>query len=56
MSDDEGGIDLTRFDPAQKVVRPTIDVRLSGSNSEPLVHHGSERDLVEEPAIYSGNG
>jgi uncharacterized delta-60 repeat protein len=56
MGDDEGWVDLPFFDSPQQVVSPAIHVGLPGADGQPLVHHGAERDLVDQSAINAGDG
>src|SRR5689334_22243402 len=39
MGYDEGGIDLSLFDPPKQVVGPTVHMRLPRADGQALVHH-----------------
>src|SRR4051812_7572468 len=51
VGDDKRWIDLPLLNAAQKVIGPTVDVRLARPDGQPLVHHLTHRDLVDQPAI-----
>ncbi len=53
MCDDEGGINLARFDLFQQRLRVSLHVRLSGFDGQPFVHHRAERQLVNHPNIHA---
>ena len=40
----------------QELVGPAIDVGLPGADRQSLVHHGAQRDLVDQAAIDARNG
>src|SRR4026208_383382 len=50
MRDDEGRIDLSRFDVAQQARQVLMDVRLTRLDRQGLVHRGAKGGLVEGAA------
>src|SRR5215210_3546202 len=55
MSDDKRWIDLALLDPAQQIIGPAVDMCLTGSDRQTLVHEHPHRDLVGEPAVNTGD-
>src|SRR5215212_7330570 len=48
-------IDLAFLDATEEVVGPAIDVSLAGANCETLIHHHSDRKLVDQSAVHAWN-
>ena len=56
VGDDERRVELALFDPFEADRHVFLHVRLTGADSKSFIHQRTDRDLVADPDVYTGDG